>query len=189
MAGEVRPIAMGVGMIKVGAVGDGVPGVDLKELPLPTKGSVAFNFADPKEVKIEVEGSEEPFYVELVKDTTDYVEFSIPTPSNEVLKELAGGEIETTGGKNIWKRPLNTPSISKTFQCETLPKNGKKVIYTIVNGKIASKISQAPGSEQAELLLVRVYIQAAITSAGVKQTAFMREVVTVAEAVEPKSGK
>ena len=33
--------------------------------------SVAFNFADPKEVKIEVEGSEEPFYVELVKDTTD----------------------------------------------------------------------------------------------------------------------
>lgn len=92
----------------------------------------AFNFADPKEVKIEVEGSEEPFYVELVKDTTDYVEFSIPTPSNEVLKELAGGEVDTTGGKNIWKKPLNTPSISKTFQCETLPKNGKKVVYTIV---------------------------------------------------------
>ena len=130
MAGEVRPIAMGVGKIKFGTVGDGIPGADLKDYPLPTKGSVAFNFADPKEVKIEVEGSEEPFYV---------------------LKELAGGEVDTTGGKNIWKKPLNTPSISKTFQCETLPKNGKKVVYTIVNGKIASKISQAPGSEQAEL--------------------------------------
>lgn len=99
MTGEVRPIAMGVGKIKFGTVGDGVPGADLKDFPLPTKGSVAFNFADPKEVKIEVEGSEEPLYVELVKDTTDYVEFSIPTPSNEVLKELAGGEVDTTGGK------------------------------------------------------------------------------------------
>ena len=53
MAGEVRPIAMGVGGIKFGTVGDGVPGADLKDYPLPTKGSVAFNFADPKEVKIE----------------------------------------------------------------------------------------------------------------------------------------
>ena len=55
------------------------------------------------------------------------------------------------------------------------------MVYTIVNGKVSSKISQAPGSEQAELLLVRVYVQAAITIAGVKKTAFMREVVTVTE--------
>lgn len=102
-------------------------------------------------------------------------------PSNEVLKELAGGEIDVTGGKNIWKKPINVPSISKTFQCETVPKAGKKVIYTIVNGKITSKISQAPSSEQAELLLVRVYVQAAITAAGKKQTAFMREVVAVVD--------
>ena len=88
--------------------------------------------------------------------------------------------MDTTGGKNIWKKPLSTPSISKTFQCATLPKDGKKVVYTIVNGKIASKISQAPGSEQAELLLVRVYMQAAVTADGKRQTAFMREVVTIA---------
>ena len=50
MTGEVRPIAMGVGKIKFGTVGDGVPGADLKDFPLPTKGSVVFNFADPKEV-------------------------------------------------------------------------------------------------------------------------------------------
>lgn len=120
MAGEVRPIAMGVGAIRFGTVGDGVPGVDLKEFPLPTKGTVTFNFADAKEVKIETEGSDEPLYVEFVKDTTDYIEFSIPTPSNETIKELVGGEIDTTGGKNIWKKPINVPSISKTFQCETL---------------------------------------------------------------------
>ena len=46
MTGEVRPIAMGVGKIKFGTVGDGVPGADLKDFPLPTKGSVVFNFAD-----------------------------------------------------------------------------------------------------------------------------------------------
>ena len=156
MSGEVRPIAMGVGGIKFGTVGDGVPGADLKDYPLPTKGSVAFNFADPKEVKIEVEGSEEPFYVELVKDTTDYVEFSIPTPSNEVLKELAGGEVDTTGGKNIWKKPLSTPSISKTFQCETLPKDGKRqtafmreVVTIAGGGEAPTNAANVEGGEAA----------------------------------------
>ena len=173
MTGEVRPIAMGVGKIKFGTVGDGVPGAALKDFPLPTKGSVVFNFADPKEVKVETEGSDEPLYVEFVKDTTDYIELSIPTPSNEVLKELAGGEIDTADGRNIWKKPINVPSISKTFQCETLPKNGKKVVYTV-----------APGSEQAELLLVRVYMQAAITASGEKKAAFMREVISVSEGGE-----
>lgn len=174
-----RPIAMGVGVIRIAEVGDGVPGTEFKELPLPTKSSVAFNFADPKEVKIETEGSEEPFYVELVKDTTDYIEFSIPTPSNEVLALLAGGTIDSgteASPKDVWEKPTETPAINKTFQCETLPKKGKKVIYTVVNGKIASKLSQAPGAEQAELLLVRVYVQAAETEAGDKKPAFMREV-------------
>lgn len=182
MAGEKRPIAMGVGAIRIAEVGDGVPGVDFKDLPLPTKGSVAFNFQDPKEVKIETEGSDEPLFVEFVKDSTDYIEFSIPTPSNETIKEVMGGTIDTGeegAEKDIWKEATNIPSISKTFQCETLPKKGRKVIYTIVNGKIAAKLSQAPGAEQAELLLVRVYKQAAISVAGVKGYAFSREVVAV----------
>ena len=180
----VRPIAMGVGAIRIGEVGNGIPATVFDELPLPTKGSVAFNFADPKEVKVETEGSEEPLFVELIKDTTDYVEFSIPTPSNEVLLMLAGGTIDSgteESPKDIWQKPSETPSISKTFQCETLPKKGKKVIYTIVNGKIASKISQAPGAEQAELLLVRVYVQSAVTNEGVKKAAFTREIVDVSK--------
>lgn len=182
MAGEKRPIAMGVGAIRIAEVGDGVPGTEFKDLPLPTKGSVAFNFQDPKEVKIETEGSDEPLFVEFVKDSTDYIEFSIPTPSNETIKEVMGGTIDTGdegAEKDIWQEATNIPSISKTFQCETLPKKGRKVIYTIVNGKIAAKLSQAPGAEQAELLLVRVYKQAAISAAGVKGYAFSREVVAV----------
>lgn len=90
----VRPIAMGVGAIRIADVGDGVPGTDFTTLPLPTKSSVAFNFADPKEVKIDIEGSTEPLYVEFVKDTTDYIEFSIPTPSNDTIALLAGGTVD-----------------------------------------------------------------------------------------------
>lgn len=182
MAGKKRPIAMGVGAIRIAEVGDGVPGTDFKELPLPFKGSVAFNFSDPKEVKIETEGADDPLYVEFVKDTTDYIEFSIPTPNNETIKEVMGGTIDsgTEGAaKDVWQEATSTPSIAKTFQCETVPKAGNKVIYTIVNGKIAAKLSQAPGAEQPELLLVRVYKQAAISSAGVKGYAFSREVVPV----------
>ena len=191
MAGtSKRPIAMGVGKISIATVGDGVPGTEFKELPLPTKGSVAFNFSDPKEVKVDIEGSNEPLFSEFVKDSTDYIEFSIPSPSNETIKELMGGEIDTgepESGKDIWKEPTEIPSINKTFQCETLPKQGYKVVYTIVNGKIAAKLSQAPGAEQAELLLVRVYKQAAISAAGQKGYAFSREVVNVAAAAKLKT--
>lgn len=178
-----RPIAMGVGAIKMGAVGDGVPGTVLTDLPLPYKGSVAFNFADPKEVKIETEGADAPLFVEFVKDTTDYIEFSIPTPTNQVIKDIIGGELEvgtTESPKDIWKEATSIASISKTVQLETLPKQGKKVVYTIVNGRIAGKFSQAPGAEQSELFMVRVYKQAAISAAGVNGYAFSREVVTVA---------
>ena len=181
---------MGVGKISIATVGDGVPGTEFKELPLPTKGSVAFNFSDPKEVKVDIEGSNEPLFSEFVKDSTDYIEFSIPSPSNETIKELMGGEIDTgepESGKDIWKEPTEIPSINKTFQCETLPKQGYKVVYTIVNGKIAAKLSQAPGAEQAELLLVRVYKQAAISAAGQKGYAFSREVVNVAAAAKLKT--
>lgn len=183
VSASVRPIAMGVGAIRMGVTGDGVPGTDLKELPLPTRGSVAFNFSDPKEVKVETEGTPDPLFVEFVKDTTDYIEFSIPTPTNELIKELCGGEHDTgtsEAPKDIWKEATEVSSIDRTFQCDTLPKKGYKVVYTVVNGKVMAKISQAPGAEQAELLLVRVYKQAAISAAGVKGYAFTREVVKVA---------
>lgn len=72
----------------------------------------------------------------------------------------------------------------KDIPVRNITQNGKKVVYTVVNGKITSKISQAPGSEQAELLLVRVYMQAAITASGEKKAAFMREVISVSESGE-----
>lgn len=174
-----QPIAMGVAAIKYGTVGDGVPATVFTALPLPFKGSVAFNFSDPKEVKIETEGATDPLFSHFVKDTTDYIEFAIPTPTNAVLAVLAGGTVDTTGGKDIWQAPTTVPDISKTFTLETEVHNAQKVVYTIVNGKVMAKISQAPGSDKPELLMVRVYKQSAITAAGVVKFAFSREVVAV----------
>ncbi|AVM53312.1 hypothetical protein JN06_01345 [Bacteroides zoogleoformans] len=180
MAAKKRPIAMGVAAIRLATYGDGVPGNDFKDLPLPFKGTVAFNFADPKEVKIETEGTDEPLYVTFVKDATDYIEFSIPTPDNETIKILCGGTINKGGAnKDIWEQGTTFPSIVKTFQAETVPHNGSKVVYTIVHGKIMAKLNQAPGAEQPELLLVRVYKQAAIAENGDVKTAFTREVVSI----------
>ena len=176
---EVKPIAMGVGAMRYGTVGDGAPASVFTELPLPFKGSVVFNFSDPKEVKIETEGSPDPLYSLFVKDTTDFIEFSIPTPSNDLITILAGGVHDTTTGNDEWQEPTSVPDIKKTFQCETEVHDGKKVIYTIVNGKIMAKLSQAPGSDKPELLLVRVYKQAAITAAGVRKYAFSRKVLAV----------
>lgn len=174
---------MGVSALKFGATGDGVPGTVLAELPLPTKGSVVFNFSDPKEVKIETEGRTAPLYSHFVKDTTDFIEFSIPSAANSIWAELAGGihdEGTVEAPKDIWKEPVSVPSINKTFVVESEVHQGKKVIYTIVNGKILAKPGQAPGSEQSDTLLVRVYKQAAVTAAGVENYAFSREVVSVA---------
>ena len=51
--------------------------------------------------------------------------------------------------------------------------------YTIVNGAVSAKISQAPGSEQTDLLLVKVTRQSAIAADGSLKPSFIREVKTV----------
>lgn len=177
---ETKPIAMGVAATRYGTPGDGVAATTLVDLPLPSKGTVVFNFSDPKEVKIETEGSNDPYYSVFVKDTTDFIECAYPTPSNNLLAILAGGVHDTgTEGspKDIWFEPTTVPDISKTFQCETQVHKGTKVVYTIVNARVMAKISQAPGSDKPELLLVRWYKNAAITAAGIVKPAFSREVL------------
>ena len=178
MADQGRPIAMGVSAIKIGDVGDGVPATVLRALPNPLKNAVSFNFSDPKEVKIEVEGSDAPLYSAFKKDSTDYIEFSIPTPDNATIALLMGGTHETST-KDVWKEAATLPSISKTLVVESEVHDGKKVIYTIVNGRVAAKIAQAPTADNPETLLVRVYKQIAVSKAGVVGYAFSREVVSV----------
>lgn len=171
-----RPIAMGVAAIRHFDVGDGVPGsTNETVMPNASENAVAFNFSDPEEVRIPIEGSDEPLYSHFKKGSTDYVEVSFPTPSNEIIKEVMGGTIDAEDDE--WQESVNIPSINRTVEIETMPINGKKVIYTIVNAKIVAKLSQAPTKDNAELLMVRYYKQAAISDAGVQGHAFSRKVV------------
>lgn len=181
---EKRPIAMGIAKHSVATPGDGVPGTVFSELPLPQKNAVAFNFSDPSEVRIDLEGSLDPLYSAFVKDTTDFIEVSIPTPDNATIQKLAGGVHDKTGVEpNVndeWQEPFEgVPDINFTYQCETVPRNGLKVVYTIVNARVLAKISQAPTADNAELLMVRFYKNAAVSAAGVKGYAFSRKVVAV----------
>lgn len=173
-----RPIAMGVKAIRHFDVGDGVPGTtNSKTMPNPSENAVAFNFSDPEEVRIPIEGTDEPLYSHFKKGSTDYIEVSYPTPSNETINEVMGGTYDAEDDE--WREAVNLPSINKTVEIESMPINGKKVIYTIVNAKIVAKLSQAPTKDNVELLMVRYYKQAAISAAGVQGYAFSRKVVAV----------
>ena len=178
-----RPIAMGVKEVRHFVVGDGVPGTaNPKTMPNPSENAVAFNFSDPEEVRIPIEGTDEPLYSHFKKGSTDYVEVSYPTPSNDIIKEVMGGvhnEGTEAAPLDEWQEAVSIPSINKTIEIESMPINGKKVIYTIVNAKIVAKFSQAPTKDNVELLMVRYYKQAAISAAGVQGYAFSRKVVAV----------
>jgi len=180
---EKRPIAMGIAAHRVATPGDGIPGTVFEDLPLPQKNAVAFNFSDPSEVRIDLEGSLDPLYSAFAKDTTDFIEVSIPTPDNATIQKLAGGVHDkgAEGSPNDeWQEPFEgVPDINYTYQCETVPRNGLKVVYTIVNARVLAKISQAPTAGNAELLMVRFYKNAAVSAAGVKGYAFSRKVVAV----------
>ncbi len=170
-------IAIGISYIGYAPVGDGVPGTAFTPIPNIFKDSVTFNFADASEVKVPIEGSSEPLAIINVKNETDYIEISIPSPSTDELVALAGGSKEDS--KDLWNEPLVVPNINKTIKIVTSEYDKKVVEYVIVNGKITAKLSQAPGAEQSELLLVRVYKQAAITAAGEKNVSFTREIKAV----------
>lgn len=171
-----RAIAMGVKAIRHFDLGDGVPGTaNPVTMPNASENAVSFNFSDPEEVRIPIEGSDEPLYSHFKKGSTDYVEVSYPSPSNEIIAEVMGGEYNEE--EDEWQESVSIPSINKTVEIESMPIDGKKVVYTIVNAKVVAKLSQAPTKDNVEMLMVRYYKQAAISAAGVQGYAFSRKVV------------
>lgn len=173
-----RSIAIGVAYVGYGTPGDGVPATTFTQIGDIFKGSVAFNFADANQVKIEVEGREDPLAVINRKGDADSIEFSIPSPTATELAAFCGGK--ATGDK--WEAPSGYPSINMSFKINTEEFNGKYVEYTIVNGSVAAKLSQAPGSEQTDLLLVKVTRQSAVTKSGEMKPSFIREVKAITPA-------
>ena len=170
-----RSIAIGVASIGYGEATNGVVPSSFTQLRDIFKGSVAFNFADANQVKIEVEGREDPLAIINRKGDADSIEVSIPSPTTEELVAFCGGS--KNGEK--WEAPNSFETINKAFCIATQPYEGKYVEYTIVNGAVSAKISQAPGSEQTDLLLVKVTRQSAIAADGSMKPSFIREVKTV----------
>jgi hypothetical protein len=168
-------LALGISKIEYGDPGDGVPGTTLTEITDNiAEGSVVFSFADPTEYKVMAEETDDPVYVQNHKEDVSYVEFALISPAAATLEDLAGGS--TTGDK--WEAPYSIPEIIQTVKITTKTVSGKYFEYTIVNGKLVCKLNQAPLKQQEEQLLVRVYIQAAVTAAGVEKTPFIREIIT-----------
>ena len=180
MANE-RSLAIGVAYVGYGAYpGNGVPASSFTQITEVHKGTVAFNFADPNQVKIEVEGRDDPWKIVNRKGDADSIEFAIPSPTAAELAAFCGGK--ATGDK--WEAPDVMPQVNMTLKINTEPYEGKYVEYVVVNGSVSAKLSQAPGAEQTDLLLVKVSRQSALTTAGEFKPSFTREV----KAVTPPSG-
>lgn len=165
-------IALGIDKIEYGTYGDGIPPTTWTEITDPiSRDTVVFNFSEPTEFKVEAENLDDPVYVGNVKEDTDYIEFALISPVAATMEVLAGG----TATLDKWEAPVSIPEIVKSILITTKTVGGNYWEYTIVHGKIVSRLSQAPAKQQEDQLLVRVYIQAAITSGGVKNTPFIRE--------------
>lgn len=180
-----RSLAIGIAYLGYATYpGGGVPATSFTEIVDVFKGSVVFNFADANQVKIEIEKTPDPRWIYNQKGEADSIEFAIPSPSTDDMKAFCGG----TNVGDKWEQPNEIPTINMSFKIQTQPFEEKYVEYVIVNGSVFSKISQAPGKEQSELLLVKVTKQAAIAADGTSKTTFTREVKNVVPAKQ-KSGQ
>jgi len=178
-------IAIGISKIEVGAVGDGIPGASLTQLTENIAlGTVNFNFNEPQDNQIEAEDVDDPVDIIVTKGDPDYIEFALISPEADTLADLAGGtasDPNTTGGNTHWDKPSVIPEVNKTVKITTKTNSaGFYTEYTVVNAKVVSRISQAPGKTTEEQLLVRCYIQQAKTAAGVVNTPFIRGKVEAA---------
>lgn len=168
-----RSLAIDMAYVGVAEPGDGVAGTaydQFKEIE-----SVTFNFSEPKEISFKVMGREDPWAVVNKKGDPSSVEFAIPSPTAEEMKTFCGGTVTN----NKWEAPASTPSIIKSVKMQTSPYEGKYTEYIIPKAAISGRISQAPGEEQTDLLLVKATIMTPVSAAGAQEAPFSREVKPV----------
>ena len=165
-------IAIGIAKLEYGTVGDGVPAASFTEITDSiAEGTVAFSFSDPTETNIMSETSDTPVHVIITKESPEYIELALISPSAATMALLAGG----IAASEKWSAPSAVPEVNKCIKLTTKANGGYYYEYTIVNSKIVAKLSQSPAKKAEERLLVRCYVQAAITSGGVTNSPFIRE--------------
>lgn len=176
MSQNERNLAIGVSYVGFAPYkGDGVPGTQFTRISDVFAGSVAFNFNEPTQTNIDIEGQDDPRWIVNRKGDPDSIELAIPSPSVEDMVMFCGG----TDNNGVWEAPTSIPVINMTMKMLTEPYDGKYTEHIIVNGSITARLSQAPGKEQSELLLIKITKQIAIDAAGAIKTPFTREVKDV----------
>lgn len=167
-----RSLAVDVAFVGTGTPGDGVAASIYKQYPIINEDSVVFNFTDTTLKAFMAMGIQDPWAILPRAGEPDSVEFAIPSPTEEEQHDFMGGSVDETG----WHAPIRIPTIIKSLKIRTLPYEGKYTEYTIVNGLVSARMSQAPGKETSDLMLVKVTKQAVFNAAGVQKSAWGRHV-------------
>ena len=68
-------------------------------------------------------------------------------------------------------------SVTRSLKTElqSSPYNGKYTEYVFVKASIAGRLSQAPGKEETDLLLVKATIMTPVSAAGVRSAPYCRK--------------
>lgn len=170
-----RSLAVGISYVGLGEPGDGVPASSFKHFPIIHEGSVAFNFSETTPVDFRGEGLKDAWESFDKAGEADSIEFAIPSPTNEEMLFFCGGSISG----DEWQAPVEIPNIRKTLKMNTIPYKGRYIQYCFVNCKVSARLTQAPSSENTDLLLVKCTKLAAITSAGQQMSPFTRGIKNV----------
>lgn len=172
---EKRTLAVDCKYLGTGTPGDGVAAAAYTQYPEIHEDSIVFNFADGSQVPFRAMGQKEPWAVITRITDVSSVDFAIPSPKPSEQKDFMGGTV--TGNK--WEAPVDRPDIIKSLKIQTADYEGKYVEYIIPKAEIFARLSQAPGVEATDLMLVRATVVTPITSAGVRKSPFSREIKDV----------
>lgn len=180
MANE-RSLAVDIAYVGIGTPGDGVAATTYTQYPIIHEDSVVFNFNEASQVNFKAMGMDDPWAVLNKKGDPSSIEFAIPSPTAVEMEAFCGGTV--TGNK--WEAPTTAPSIIKSVKLQTALYEGKYTEYVITKASISARISQAPGSEQTDLLLVKATITMPVSAAGEQGVPYSREVKEVTAVVPP----
>lgn len=172
---QERSLAVGVSYVGFAEPGDGVPGTIYKQFPIVEEGSIVLNFSDASSVDFRAEGLKDPWESFDKAGEADSMDLNIPSPTAEEMEFFCGGTV--VGDK--WSAPVEIPSVRKSFKMMSNPYKGKQTVYEFANCKVSGKLTQAPSSEQTDLLQVRVTKLAAVAADGTVKSPWSREVVVV----------
>jgi hypothetical protein len=172
-----RSLAIDIAYVGFGKPSEGgAPPSNYTQYPDIHEGSVVFNFPDPTSVNFRVYNQKDPWATFDKKDEADSVDLAIPSPKGTEMLAFCGGTLD---GEKWEEDPSGIANILMSLKIQTAPHNGKYTEYIFPKCKILGKLSQAPGVEDTDLLLIRATKQAVRDASGKPLSAMSREVKEV----------